>query len=156
MPTVYKYGKPTPSMSWFMRFLDDAKEYNQLSQSLYCLFDSNTLTRNDYLRIVGILYDKLPIYEATGSAEQYKKTVLTYVEFNYPPNPDIKKVIYAFASCINGMRMHLVCCVLLTLKNKLADCANFVGSQINASGKTAGKTPVDEKTFTLLKKVNYA
>lgn len=154
MSTVYKYGKPVPTMNWFIRFLDDAKEYNHLSQALYCLFDSTTLTRNDYHRIVSVLYDKLPIYEATHSAEQYKRIVLTYVEFNYPPNPDIKKVIYAFASCINGMRMHLVSCVLLTLTSKLADCANFVGTQINADGRTAGKNPIDERTFISLKRIN--
>lgn len=154
MPTLYKYGKPIPSMSWFILFLEDAKEYNQLSQALYNLFDSNTLTRNDYLRIVSVLYDKLPIYEATQSAEQYKKIALTYVEFNYPPNPDIKKVIYAFASCINGMRMHLVSCVLSTLKTKLTDCANFVGSQINADAKAVSRSAVDDKMLATLKRIN--
>ena len=152
MPVAYKYGKPLPSMSWFLRLLENAKEYNQLSQALFCLFDSNTLTRNDYLRIVSVLYDKLPIYEATDSAEQYKRTVLTYVEFNYPPNPDIKKVIYAFASCLSGMRLHLVSCALYTLKTKLADCANFVGAQINSGGKNSARMPIDEKAFTLLKR----
>ncbi len=154
MPIVYKYGKPVPSMSWFIRFLDDVKEYNQLSQALFCLFDSTTLTRHDYLRIISVLYDKLPIYEATKSAEQYKKTVLAYVEFNYPPNPDIKKVIYAFTSCVSGMRMHLVSSVLYTLKAKLADCANFVGSQIIANGKSVNKAPIDEKAFATLKRAN--
>lgn len=154
MPLAYKYGKSVPSMSWFLRFLESAKEYNQLSQALYCLFESNTLTRNDYLRIVGELYDKLPIYEVTESAEQYKKTVLTYVEFHYPPNPDIKKVIYTFTSCINGMRIHLVSSVLFTMRAKLADCANFVGAQINAGGKLSAKAQIDEKAFAALKRAS--
>ena len=154
MPVVYKYGKPLPSMSWFVRFLENAKEYNQLSQAFFCLFDSNTLTKNDYLRIVTYLYDKLPIYEVGASAEQYKRTVLTYAEFNYPPNPDIKRVIYAFASCLSGMRLGLISAVLYTLKGKLADCANFVGVQINAQSKGSPRAPLDEKAFAVLKKAH--
>ncbi len=154
MPVVYKYGKPLPSMSWFVRFLENAKEYNQLSQAFFCLFDSNTLTKNDYLRIVTCLYDKLPIYEMGAGSEQYKRTVLTYAEFNYPPNPDIKRVIYAFASCFGGMRLNLISAVLYTLKGKLADCANFVGTQINAQSKGSTRAPLDEKAFAVLKKAH--
>ena len=105
----------------------DPKQYDIMQRAFYAFFDSELLTRADYLHILRVLTEKLPIYQSTGNLESFMRLAIDYAKFNYPPNPDIERVITAFIGAVAELPATLVSSALTLILRKTEKSDEFVG-----------------------------
>ena len=141
--------KNLPNMNDFLKKLNNAEEYNLLSQALAMFFNSQTLTKKDYQQIVSVLLEKLPILTFVKNANLYRETAVKYATFNYPENEDIARVISDFIVEVQNLSPMLLEDVLFILNKKLAECSEFVGVEVLT--KTIGNTVTQESFLSICK-----
>ena len=125
--------------------------FNRLAAAFYHLFNSTTLTKGDYIHIFKVLSEKLPVYEAGGDVETFKKLAVTYAEFNYPPNGDIRRVISDFLDNIAPIPFSFLSKAIYAIASRLKDCSDFVGIELHTRGFTL--TPLTESEFNTIKSI---
>ncbi len=143
--------KSLPNTNLFIEKQTTAEEYNRLSAAFYHLFDSDMLTRRDYLHILEVLAEKMPIYEQSGDIEKYKAIAVSYAEFGYPQNPDIRRVIVDFLDNAGSLSPALLGKAIGKIKAKTADCSEFVGVELHARGFAL--TPITDKELATIKSI---
>ena len=127
------------------------ENYNRLVAAFYYLFNSDTLTKGDYVHIFGVLAEKFPIYMQSGDKEKFKSLAISYAEFNYPPNPDIRRVITDFIDHIDEIPDFLLSKAIYALAEDTKKCNDFVGKELHARNFTL--TPVSEKELDTIKSI---
>ena len=108
---------------------DDPRQFDLMQRAFYAFFDSDLLTRSDYLHLLTVLSEKLPIYEKGGDIESFKRLAIDYAKYNYPPNPDIDKAVAAFVDGIAGIPVHLVSKSLALILKRTEVSDQFVGAE---------------------------
>ena len=146
-----KVFKILPSMNHFVRFTQNIAEFNRLMFAFRKFFDSATLTKDDYLHIANVLTAKFPIYENSEDMAKYIEIVLAYVKQGYVPNPDFDKVIPALLHGVEGLRPKLLSDCFYTLKKKLPDLSDFVGTE---AMKGFFETPVTQSDYDFIVSIN--
>lgn len=143
--------KILPGANCFIDRAISAENYNRLVRAFYHLFDSDTLTKGDYIHIFGVLTEKFPVYEKNADKKKYKELTVTYAEFNYPPNPDLRRVISDFMDHIDGIPSALLSKALYALAAQLPKSSDFVGTELHARNFTL--TPVSEEELATIKSI---
>lgn len=141
--------KSLPSTNLFIKKETKVEDLNRLSAAFYYLFNSDTLTRRDYIHIFNVLREKLPIYEQSGDMEKMKALAVAYAEYNYPPNPDIRRVISDFLDHAEEIPPFALGNALGLISTKLGNCSEFVGVELHARGFSL--TPISEQTLATIK-----
>ncbi|MBE6655846.1 MAG: hypothetical protein E7609_03110 [Ruminococcaceae bacterium] len=143
--------KALPNTNCFIDRSTTAEDYNRLAAAFYYLFNSDILTKGDYVHVFGVLSEKLPIYERGGDKEKFKELAVTYAEFGYPKNPDIRRVICDFIDHIDGISGALLARSVNALRARLEKCSDFVGTEALSHGFTL--TPLTEKELATIKSI---
>ena len=127
------------------------ENYNRLAAAFYHLFNSAILTKGDYSHILGVLAEKLPVYEAGADADTFASLASSYAEFGYPENPDIRRVITDFVQNIEGIPVTLVTKAVYAIREKTKVASDFVGIELHTHGFTL--TPLTESEFNTIKSI---
>ena len=143
--------KSLPVMNDHLKYVKTANEYNAVSHALYHFFNSRTLTRQDYVHLVDILLDKLPVYALKKDLESFKVLVLSFATFNYPACDDFEKVLNGLLTSTPTLDFNLLNNLLYTLKDKLPKCNYFVG--IEVLSPTISLNDITEKELASIKKI---
>ncbi len=143
--------KALPNTNCFIDRSITAEDYNRLAAAFYYLFNSDILTKGDYIHIVGVLAEKLPVYERGGDKEKFKELAVTYAEFGYPTNPDIRRVICDFIDHIDGISGALLTKSIAAIRARLENCSDFVGTEALSHGFSL--TPITEKELATIKSI---
>ena len=141
--------KALPNTNCFIDRSITVTDYNRLTSAFYYLFNSNILTKGDYVHVFAVLAEKLPVYETGGDKEKFKELAVTYAEFGYPPNPDIRRVICDFIDHVDGISPTLLAKSLHALRARLDKCSDFVGTEALSHGFSL--TPITEKELATIK-----
>ena len=149
---VTKVIKILPTMNDHLKHVKTAEEYNALSHALYNFFNSEVLTKNDYIFLVDLLHDKLPVYQLNGDLTQYKTIVLLYSNHNYPPCEDFARVIDGLLTSTPALNLNLLNYALFTLKEKLPRCTNFVGVEV-LKGRTISLSDITQEELKTIKAI---
>lgn len=144
--TVFKH---LPSSNCLIDKSIAADVYNRLTAAYYHLFNSDVLTKGDYIHIFKVLCEKLPVYEMGGDKEKFKELAIVYAEFGYPPNPDMRRVIGDFIDNIEGISNAMLSKSLYALAAQLQKSNDFVGTELHARGFSL--SPISEKELTTIK-----
>ncbi len=145
--------KILPNTNCFIDRHISLENYNRLAAAFYHLFNSATLTKSDYIHIFRVLCDKLPVYEAGGDTETFKNLAITYAEFNYPQNGDIRRVISDFLDNVDPVPFSYLSKALYAIASRLKDCSDFVGIELHTHGFTL--TPLTESEFNTIKSIIF-
>lgn len=143
--------KSLPSTNLFIERDTKEEDFNRLSAAFYHLFNSDMLTRRDYLHLLEVLCEKFPIYEQSGDIEKYKSIAVSYAEFGYPPNPDIRKVLTDFLDHIDALSPTVLRKAIYKIKEKVSDCSEFVGVELHARGFSL--SPITEAELATIKSI---
>ena len=143
--------KALPHTNCFIDRNVTADTYNALAAAFYHLFNSDILTKGDYIHIFGVLTEKFPVYEKTADKEKYKELSVSYATFGYPPNPDLSRVISDFIDSIGSIPTANLRQALYTILTRLKDSSDFVGTELHARGFTL--TPITEKELATIQSI---
>ena len=138
-----------PSTNCFIDRATTAEEFNRLTAAFYYLFNSDLLTKGDYAHILKVLREKLPIYERGGNREAYRDLSVSYAEFGYPPNPDLRRVICDFIDHIDGIPCAKLSKALYDIGAQVEKSSEFVGTETHARGFSL--TPITAEELTTIK-----
>ena len=144
--------KILPGMNMFLKFINSAQDYNALKEGLYRLFDSNSLTRDDYILVAKVMLDKFSTFETTGDVEQYLDIATACVALNNP-NPELGKAVSHFGYALTSLSIEIAKNSLRTLYEKLPDFYNFTGVEVINDGRTINLTPITDEQFSSIKKI---
>ena len=143
--------KILPSSNCFIDRQISLENYNRLAAAFYHLFNSAILTKGDYIHILGMLAEKLPVYEAGADTDTFASLASSYAEFGYPENPDIRRVITSFVQSIDGIPCSLLSSAIYAIREKVKGASDFVGIELHTRGFTL--TPLTEQEFSTIKSI---
>ncbi len=150
---AYKVIKKLPGMNQHLQYIKTAEEYNAVNHALYNFFNSKILTKNDYIHLVNVLLEKLPVYKLNKSLENYITTVLTYAKYNYPSSDGFEEVISGLLRSTPQMSVVILEKALYTLKKVLPTCNEFVGVEALAEGMTISLSDITQEDLETIKKI---
>lgn len=140
-----------PNTNCFIDKATTAEDYNRLSAAFYHLFNSDILTKGDYVHIFKVLREKLPVYEKSGNRDSFRELAVSYAEFGYPPNPDLRRVICDFIDHIDGIPCAKLSKALYDLGAQVEKSSEFVGTEAHARGFSL--TPISEQDLATIKSI---
>ena len=153
MKQIYTYvAKSLPSMNNYLKFIKTADEFNSLSKALYHFFNSELLTKSDYVRMVDVILDKLPIYMRNKNVTQFEEIVFSYVVFNAPPNPDYQKAIHGLLTASPELDLNLLFNCLHIMAQNFVNNNNFVGVEV-ITNSTITLKPLTPQELETIKKI---
>ena len=145
--------KILPSMTWFLKHVKNAEEYNKVNHALYHFFNSSLLTKGDYVHLTNVLCEKFPLYQVNNDLNQYKEMAISYAKYNYPANPDIDKAINNLLSGLVGVNPKVISDCLFTLQEKLPEVSDFVGVEIISKNTSFNLNDVTDGWLDNIKKM---
>lgn len=141
--------KRLPQMNDYIKNIKTGEEYNAISHTLYHFFNSETLTKADYIHLVDVMLDKFPVYEINKDITQYETLVLLHAQYNYPPCEDFSKVLHNALTSTPALSIQVLNNLLYVLKEKLPECNNFVGIEVCSCGNVSLNDVTDAEVKTI-------